>query len=125
MFICMQKINFITHFFIILSNLVMPGHTHLNESMNLKKLLTSTCRQKNNSVLQVFFDILQSFANLFFWILWGCLATHTQSDLVENFLCLSAGKKSTSPSMLLWSYCNDMQTSNFGYFGHAWLHTPN
>ena len=40
MFICMQKINFITHFFlnilqrnsnrVILGNLVLPGHIHLN-----------------------------------------------------------------------------------------------
>ena len=26
--------------------------------------------------------------------------------------------------MLYWRYCKDMQTSYFGYFGHAWLHTP-
>ena len=26
--------------------------------------------------------------------------------------------------MLFWRYCKDMQTSYFGYFGHAWLHTP-
>ena len=38
--------------------------------------------------------------------------------------CLFAGKKSTSSPMLYWRYCKDMQTSYFGYFGHAWLHTP-
>ena len=26
--------------------------------------------------------------------------------------------------MLFWRYCKDMQTSYFGYFGHAWLYTP-
>ena len=26
--------------------------------------------------------------------------------------------------MLFWIYCKDMQTSYFGYFGHAWLHKP-
>ena len=34
---------------------------------------------------------------------------------------LFAGKKSISSPMLYWRYCKDMQTSYFGYFGHAWL----
>ena len=37
--------------------------------------------------------------------------------------CLFASKKSTSSPMLYWRYCKDIQTSYFGYFGHAWLHT--
>ena len=37
---------------------------------------------------------------------------------------LFAGKKLTSSPILYWRYCKDMQTSYFGYFGHAWLHTP-
>ena len=38
-------------------------------------------------------------------------------------LCLFAGKKTTSPppTLLYWRYCKDIQTSYFGYFGHAWL----
>ena len=39
-------------------------------------------------------------------------------------LHLFAGKKSISSAMLYWRYCKDMQTSYFGYFGHARLHTP-
>ena len=38
-------------------------------------------------------------------------------------LCLFAGKNSSSPPILFWRYCKDMQTSYFEYFGHAWLHT--
>ena len=37
--------------------------------------------------------------------------------------CLFGGKKSTSSLMLSWRYCKDMQIY-FGYFGHAWFHTP-
>ena len=37
------------------------------------------------------------------------------------FICR---QKTTSSPMLYWKYCKDMQTSYFGYFGHAWLHTP-
>ena len=36
---------------------------------------------------------------------------------------LSSGKRATSSSMFFWRYCKDMQTSYFGFFGHAWLRT--
>ena len=60
-----------------------------------------------------------------FWVLWACLAKQSQSDTINlrKPSCLFAGKKSTSSPMLYWRYCKDMQTSYFGYFGHAWLHT--
>ena len=45
-------------------------------------------------------------------------------QLVENFRVYLQGKKSASPLMLFWRYCKDIQTSHFGYFGHAWLQTP-
>ena len=38
-------------------------------------------------------------------------------------LWLFGAKISTSSPMLYWRYCKDMQTSHFGYFGHAWLDT--
>ena len=61
-----------------------------------------------------------------FWVLWACLDKQAKVILstCRKPLCLFAGKKSTSSPMLYWRYCKDMQTSYFGYFGHAWLHTP-
>ena len=41
----------------------------------------------------------------------------------RKLLCLSAGKKSTSSTILLCRYCKDMQTY-FGYFGHACSYSP-
>ena len=45
-------------------------------------------------------------------------------QLVENVRVYLQEKKLFSSSMLFWIYCNDIQTSYFGYFGHAWLHKP-
>ena len=39
-------------------------------------------------------------------------------------MCLLTCKKSTSSPPFFCRYCKDMQTSYFGYFGHACLHTP-
>ena len=36
---------------------------------------------------------------------------------------LSSGKRATSSSMFFWRYYKDMQTSYFGFLGHAWLRT--
>ena len=61
-----------------------------------------------------------------FWILWPRLALHNQSDtinLLETFVFICR-QKSTSSTKLFWRYCQDTQTSYFGYFGHAWLHKP-
>ena len=128
MLICMQKINFVTQFFpqilqrnskiVILGNSGMPGYIHLIW------LPFGVYLQKINFILHVFLEILQSIANLLFWILWVCLAMQTKGILssCRKLLCLSAGKKSTSPTMLFWRYCKDMQTY-FGYFGYAWLPT--
>ena len=55
-----------------------------------------------------------------FWVLWACPANR----LVENFVFFCRPKKTTLSPMLYWRYCKDMQTSYFGYFGHAWWHTP-
>ena len=51
-----------------------------------------------------------------------------QGDTISTcrkLLCLSAGKKSTSspPMLAFLENGKDMQTY-FGYFRHAWLHTP-
>ena len=43
----------------------------------------------------------------------------------RNLWCLSAGKKSTLSFTFSLRYSKDLQTSYFGYFGHAWLSTRN
>ena len=62
--------------------------------------------------------------NLLFWVLWACLATQTQSDTInlqKTFVFICRQKINITP-MLFWRYCEDIQTSYFGHFGHAWLH---
>ena len=43
------------------------------------------CRQKINFIPHVFLEILQSYANILFWVLLVCLAGHTKNELGENF----------------------------------------
>ena len=65
MLVIMQKINFITHFFlkilqrnsklVILGNLGMPGHTpKMIVAINLREYLTFIYRQKINLILNIF-----------------------------------------------------------------------
>ena len=72
--ICMQKINFITQFFlkilqinsklVILSNLCIPCYTHLKWVSIWRKPLMSICMQKINFILHVFLEILQRYWKL-------------------------------------------------------------
>ena len=113
-----KKVPFITHFFlkilqgnsklVILSNLSMPGHTpKMIVYINLRKHLTFMCRQKINYILHIFLELFfycKDIVNLF-WVLWTCLAMHTQSDtinLLETFAFICRRKKSTSSPMLFW-----------------------
>ena len=110
---------------VILGNLVMPGHTPLKWS-NMKKPLTFICRQKIKLIFNNFLELLQRYCKLVL----GTLGMPDYANpkwyyqLAESFLCLFAGKKSTSPLMLFWRYCKDIQTSYFAHFGHNWLRTP-
>ena len=79
--------------------------------------------KRSSSFLHVFLEILQIF-----------LSTQTHSNtinLYKTFVFISWQKIIFAPPlpfpptrMLFWRYCKDIQTSYFGYFGHAWLHTP-
>ena len=40
-------------------------------------------RQKINFILHIFLEILQRCCNLLFWVLWTCLARHTQTDTIS------------------------------------------
>ena len=55
----------------------------------------------------------------------ACLAMQNQSDTInfqKTFMFICRQKINFTP-MLFWRYCKNMQTSYFGYFGHAWLNT--
>ena len=64
-------------------------------------------------------------ANVLFWVLWVCLATHTQSDrkLEENFCIYLHTKNKLHRPHFSRNIRKIMQTSYFEYFGHAWLRT--
>ena len=76
MFICMQKINFITQFFVSIAKkianlLFWVNWTCLttltqNDNSNLKEPVTFICTQKIKSILQVFLEILQGYCELVF-----------------------------------------------------------
>ena len=97
MFICMQKIKFITQFFltilqrnsklVILGNLGKPGHTHTPEmtvAINLKKPVIFISRQRINFILQVFLEILQRYCKLPLGMP-GHAHPKLYYDLVESF----------------------------------------
>ena len=106
MFICMQKINFITHFFlkilqrnsklVISDNLDMPGHTHLKSKMILsiwRNLLDLSTGKKSTLSFTFSLRYCKDIANLLFSVLWTCLATHTQGDTIHLqktflFICM-------------------------------------
>ena len=58
---------------------------------------------------------------MLFWIIWACLAKHTQSDTMNMYkTCVYLQAKN---QLHLSCFSGDMQ-NYFGYFGNAWLHTP-
>ena len=119
MLICVQKINFITQFFLkilqrnsklaILSNFGMPNFI---------------CKWKIKFILHVFLEILPRYCKL---VVLGTLGMPGYANpklfyqLVENLRVYLQARN--QPPMLFWRYCKDMQTSYFGFFGHASMHT--
>ena len=109
----------------MLDILGMPGHTHLEWCIDLRKTTMFMSRQKINFILHVFLEILQQryFKLFLFCTLDLSCSAHPKwyYHLVENVFVYLQAKNQLHPPMLLWRYCKDMQ-SCFGYFGHAWLH---
>ena len=117
MLICMQKIDFITHFFlkilqrnsklVILGNLGMSGHTQLNDNINLKKHLMFICKQKINFICHSFLEILQTCYFGYFEHAW----LHTQNgtiNLEKSFAFISKQKINFVPHIfleILQKYC--------------------
>ena len=86
-----------------------------------KSLRRLSAGKKSTSSFVFTLRYCKDIVNLLFWVLWECLAMHTQSDTInlEKTSGSSAGKK---PTMIFWKNCKYMQ-SYFGYFRNAWLHT--
>ena len=116
-----KKINFSTHFFLK----ILPGHTHLKRQYQFEETFHVYLQAKNlihssrfpwdiAKMLQTCFrDFGNAWLNTIKVILSSC----------RKLSCLSACKKSTSSTILFWTYYKNMQTSSFGYIGHAWLQT--
>ena len=83
----------------------------------MKKFFILTCKQKINFILPVFAEILQIYCKL---VILSTLILSPGRKL--SSFC--AGTKRTSSHIFFWRYCKDMQTSYFGYLGHALLRTP-
>ena len=77
----------------------MSGHTHQKWQYHFEEMFYNYQLGENNSILYVFFEILQRYYKV---VVLGALGMpgHAQPkwyyQFVENVLCLSAGKMSTS-----------------------------
>ena len=62
----------------ILGTLGMLDHPHENHIISLWQGFMITCVQKiKTSLLNSFLSYCKEIANLLFWVIWACLATHT------------------------------------------------
>ena len=130
MLICMQKINFISQFFlkilqrnskvVILRNLAMPGHTHLKWQHYFEEIFNVYLQAKNELHSSHFPWDIAIYYKLFSLGTLGkaCYTDLKYYHLVENFRIYLQAKKQFNP-MFFWRYCIDMQTSYFRYFGHV------
>ena len=98
MLICMQKINFMSNFFleilqrnskvVIMSRLGMSGDTHPEISKNLWCLSAS---KKSTSFFPFSLRYCKDIANLLFLVLWASLVIHTQNSITLHktfvFIC--------------------------------------
>ena len=88
MLICMQKINFITNFFLQilqknskLAILGMPGHTHLKCQQQYEETLDiypQATGKRSTSSFTLSLRYYKDVVNLLFWVLWVCQARHTE-----------------------------------------------
>ena len=95
MFICLQKNNFITHFFLKIlqrnNKIVTLGNIGMSGRLHTPKMIVSMWRNlwrlsianKSASTFTFSLGCCKDIANLLFWVLWACLATHTQSDTTD------------------------------------------
>ena len=115
MFICMQKINFITCFFLEI----------LQRSRIWRNLWCLSVGKKLASFFLFPLSYCKDIVILKLVIL-GSLGKPVYVNpkwcyhLVEDLPIFLQAKNETLSTMFFWRYCKNMLTSYFGYFGHAW-----
>ena len=135
MFICMQKVNFISNFFFeilkrlyktcYLGTLEIVDHLHQNHSINLKQAFMLIYMQKTNCTTHYLLKILQRNSKLVILGNMGMLGhTHLkwQNHFTETFDVYQA------KNFILHVFhgifiAKILLTCCFGYFEHAWLRT--
>ena len=137
MLTCMQKTNFMTHFFfkilqrnskiVILGNLGMPDHTYLKWQYQFEETFDVYLLAKNQLHPSHFpWDIAKILQTCYFWY-FGHACLHilkvTLSPCRKLSCYLQAENQLHSSRFSEDIDCKGMQTY-FGYFEHAWLHTP-
>ena len=93
MFICRQKINFILHVFleilqkycklVILGTLGMPDSAHPKWYYQLVEKFCVHPQAKNQLHSPCFFEDAAKIGKLLIWVLWACLAMHTQNGTIK------------------------------------------
>ena len=101
MFICMQKINFMSNFFrdivktVQISNLGNFGNGWPSSSKNhsIKFSCLSACKKKINFITHFSLKMFQINSKLLFWIIWACLVTQNDSTNLKKHLVFLCGQK--------------------------------
>ena len=137
MLICIQKINFITHFFlkilkrnnklVILGNLGMHGNIHLNWQYQFEKTFNVYLQAKNQLRPSGFpWDVAKILQTSYFGYfgLPGYPHSKWYYQVLEDFHIYLQAKNELHPHVFLEILQRYMQTSYFVYLGHAWLRTP-
>ena len=128
MLIWVQKINFITQFFLKILFWVLWACLAMqtqSDTIKMNKTLVFICEQRSNFAFHAFLEILQKCANLFFryfgyaWLhtskmiisacrILQCLLLHTPKMIVSTcrgVQCLSTSQKYTSSFTFFLRYC--------------------
>ena len=132
MFISMQKINFITHFFLEILHTYFEYFRHdKSHPSNYQILMVSTCRklylhQKSTSSLIYFKEYCKDLAKL---DILGTLAMTGPTNLnwlhqIAESVMLICLQKSTSSLPSFLRYCKDFAKCYSKYFGHACMCPP-
>ena len=132
MFICTQKINFITHFFfkilqrnsklVILGNKGMPGHTHLNWYYQSEETFGVYLQAKNQLHPWCFPWVIPKILQICYFTYFGLAWLHTLNVIVStcrNLQCFSACQNNLIihlyPEILhLKESCNLIGRQHFG-----------
>ena len=105
----------------------LATHTQIDTIKNWYYIASSNDSWSSSETIDSFISFIKWYLNFRYCtcfkqgVPWhsGRLQTHPETHMWhENNI------QSISFPTFFWRYCKDMQTSYFGYFRHAWLHTP-